>query len=102
MKTVKQLRDEGCKVVVRHVRLLNKSYFNPDFGGEDNLLTRREFEVLSQGQDKFGQVVQPKGGFTEVKIVTPDGKVYYGKHNYNSKRFERKIGVKAAIGKALK
>lgn len=101
---IEQLRKDGFKVKVHHVRPLRVGFYNPEIDMIDNMLSRNEFEDFSRGSNlKFGDVVLPTGGFTEVEILCQDGSVLRGKHNFpKHKNFERKVGVKAAIGKALK
>jgi hypothetical protein len=103
MKTVSELRKSGYKVRVTHVRQTR----NPAIidGNADYLLSRYEHDLAhSEGRlfyaSPFGESVVPNGGFTVVEITTPDGKTLKGKFNFGKRRFERKIGVKAALGRA--
>lgn len=73
MKTVQELRAEGFKVRVHHIRRYNK-----------------------QG------CLQSKGGETLVEIDSPDGQHYEGRARCNSKEsYQKSMGRKIAIGRAL-
>lgn len=104
MKTVSELRRSGNKVRVTHVRQTKNPALidhQPDF-----LLSRYEHnlafaESRLSNMRSFGESVLPYGGFTLVEITTPDGTTLKGKFNFGKRRFERKIGVKAAIGRAF-
>lgn len=107
MKTVEQLRQEGNVVRVHHVRHLHVPVYNPEFGALDSYLTRGEFTRFAANDEglkdtKFGAVVDCKGGFTEVTLTTPEGLTYTGKYNFGKKQpFNRKIGLRAALGRVL-
>lgn len=105
MKSVSELRRSGYKVRVTHVRLTrNPAIIN---GNADNLLSRYEHN-LAKSEGKltnslsFGESVFPNGGFTVVEVSTPEGRTFKGKYNFGKRRFERKIGVVAALGRAYK
>lgn len=73
MKTVQDLRAEGCKVRVHHIRRF----------------------------DKNGQLL-PRGGMTIIEIDTPDGKHYEGKAKCSTKdAYCKRMGRVIAIGRAL-
>ena len=100
---VEALKTMGCKVRVRHVRHLRDGLFNPEIGGIDHFLTRGEFVRLNDNPSrKFGDVVDPRGGFCEVTIEE-NGVVRRGKFNVAAtKQYNRKVAVCAAVGRALK
>ena len=105
MQSVSELRKAGYKIRVTHVRKTR----NPAMvdGVKDYLLSRYEYNLAkSEGRllDVFtyGESVLPYGGFTVVEVTTPEGKTFRGKYNFGKRRFERKIGVVAALGRAYK
>ena len=73
MKTVHELRLEGCKVRVRHVRTTNND------------------------------VVSTKGGTTLVDVRLPDGTELHGESRCNPKAdsYCKKRGLQIALGRAL-
>ena len=105
MQSVSELRKAGYKIRVTHVR----NSKNPAIigGVKDYLLSRYEYNMAkSEGKllnkIPFGESVLPCGGFTVVEVTTPDGATSKGKYNFGKRRFERKIGVAAALGRAYK
>lgn len=97
-----QIRGQECPVIIRHIRSLKKGYYNPSVGAVDNYLTRGEFERYSAGQDKFGDVVKSTGGFTECHVKVGD-EIHTFKRNFGKMEpFNRKLGVRAVLGKAQK
>lgn len=125
MELLDELRNKGCTVRISHYRIFNDVGAVPEESGSlDNILTRGQFErakaskrlrylgttgadVLSAdgktaNEVEYGKVVSPKGGFTTVKVTMPDGEVRTGKFNFNRKVFQKMLGIRAAVGKALK
>jgi hypothetical protein len=110
---ISELRSKGYRVMVRHVRHLKRPIFNPELKDLDDCLTRSEFKryTVPELQDqntvtldglKFGDVVDPCGGFTEVILVTPSGEQHVGKCNFAKTRpFNRRNGLTGALGRAL-
>ena len=118
--TVQELRQKGYQVKVRHTRFFDE--YGVLYAGEfDNFLTRGEFQrayddnviinifgentnsIFYPSEDAtYGRLVQPFGGFTSVILTAPDGNIYTGKFNFNNKRFCRKTGFRAALGRCLK
>jgi hypothetical protein len=91
-KTVAQLRHEGCKVRVSHHRFPQSGnpQFSPHFQYHQALL--KESRVA----------IDPKGGYTEVEITMPDGKVVNGRAYCSLQdTFNRKVGLVKALGRAL-
>ena len=92
-RNVEQLRKAGYKVRVYHGR----SYY--DMFGREYIMSKREFE----NQEDVLATISSYGGFTSVEITTPDGQTLKGKFNVRSgEQFNRKLGLKAAIGRAFK
>lgn len=100
---VESLKAAGCKVKVRHVRRLKIGLYNPEIGCVDHFLTRGEFIRLNDDPTrKFGNVVDPRGGFCEV-TVEEAGVLRRGKFNVaGTKPYNRKVAVYAALGRAMK
>lgn len=111
--TVNELRRAGFKVRVTHTRQF------PGIVGinQGHMLSRYEFGMEQKGcgslaiegnrsfsaVSKFGDAVLPTGGFTKVEFTTPEGTNFKGKFNFGrNKHYNKKIGVRAALGRALK
>ena len=79
--SVAELRKKKYKVEVHHSRVTTERH---RFGG-------------------ISEEIEPRGGVTHVRITTPDGEELKGvarcslKDNYN-----KRLGVKIALGRALK
>lgn len=109
--TVEQLRREGYKVRVTHVRdtiaqdddwnwLFSRYEYEEKLkSGKLDFATRPSQVVFSK---KYGDVVLPHGGFTHVEVTTPDGQTVSAKYNFPRKKpFVRKEGTKIALFRAL-
>lgn len=91
--TVETLRKDGYKVRVYHGR-----YF-PTFNfGRGEYVSKRE--VVTKYNYDDASFVSSFGGFTRVE-VSKDGQTAVGKYNFGNRQFNRKIGLQAAIGRAL-
>lgn len=104
--TVDGLRKQGYKVRVSHVRQLRAPLIiAPTDYAEDGLdwkVTRYEYENGQKSMDiPWDKNILSTGGFTVVEIETPDGVKLKGKHGFNGKPYNRKIGRNAALGRAL-
>lgn len=86
--TVESLRSKGYRVYVRHHRVYQDQFVRID--------TEKElYEKKS--------VPTSKGGKTTVEVTTPQGEVLHGQSTCGkSEQFSRKLGVKVALGRALK
>jgi len=122
MNQLRELRKLGYKVRIRHVR----EFIGIKRSDDDCFMTRGEYEYCRLNghldfsdvfsslyyADKYGAdtnlipaysiAVNSLGGWTEVDIETPYGEIGNGKFNFNNRPFNRKIGLKAAFGRALK
>ncbi len=88
--TVKELRAKNYKVRVNHFR-----YTSP----HSDLYPVREI------REELGNLslVEPRGGKILVEITSPDGQHYQGESVCSPKDpFNRSVGLKIAIGRALK
>lgn len=99
-KTVEQLKAEQAVVKVYHARL----FTNANNGGRDRVvMSRRDFAKQLNATQQAQLQLDNNGGCTFVEITTPEGQVLKGKYNVPSGRqFNRKLGLTAAIGRALK
>lgn len=87
MTTVQLLRDNGYKVRVTHYRYYTNT----------KLLRRSEANQQGFNQPK------PNGGKTVVEVRTPDGTELVGNSVCScSDSYNRKFGVKIALGRALR
>lgn len=128
MITAQSLRDQKFKVIIRHTRWFKdvcvvESTLGPPPERHYNLMglmTKGEFErYKTDGRlslspfanadefsnddiGNFGEEVSPKGGFTTATIVTPTGEEYVGKFNFTNRAFNKRIGILAAFGRAMK
>lgn len=109
---VHELRKSGNKVSIRHVR----SFLGVHRVGDDHFMTRGEYEhaldndeialnilatKLYKRMPSYKDAVEPRGGWTEITLTTPDGTVTKGKYSFFNKGFCRKTGVKIALMKAM-
>lgn len=115
MFTVEDLRKSGHLVMVLHYRDMYPFYYQEyDTGKRESIMTRLEFEGADADgslfsyachgavKAKYSNAVRPKGGFTIVKVTTPEGETFTGKFNFSKNRqFNKKIGVAAALGRAM-
>ncbi len=94
---VDQLKAEGNRVDVYHARRFCNNTLS-------TMMSRKEFTEKCNESPEFSSLeLDNRSGYTHIRITTPDGKVGEGK--YNVKRgcqFNRKIGIQAAAGRALK
>lgn len=94
MINVESLRKSGNKVMVNHRR----RYFDKNNNRWMNL-TRYEFEQSALSKDTF---MSERGGCTEVFITTKDGKNFEALAECSkSDMYDRKIGVRIALGRAV-
>lgn len=120
--TLQEIRENGYKVFVKHHRVFEVNGYPvgvKDGDTVDNILTRGEFENACEnlsvytiepesgslfylGKNDYKHCVSTHGGFTEVELIDPNGQVYKGKYNFNKHPFNRKKGLRAALGRALK
>src|SRR3990167_2066055 len=91
--TVEELRKSGFKVRVYHGRVVF-------LGMSVDIMSRREFET-KMPSDMWDGLVLSSGGFTRVEVTTPEGETKVGKFNFGNRQFNRKLGLTAAIGRAL-
>lgn len=114
---INELNKKGYRVKIRHFRRLKAGpIVEPQT--IDLFLTRGEFErykkenvpfyngssslVVKQEELKFGEIVDPHGGFTIAELINENtGEILYGKYNFNNRNFQRKVGFAAAVGRAL-
>lgn len=115
---IQSLRKSGYIVRVQHVRRFNGiGVLDLNTGEVDTMVTRGEYENNPRSFARYGHqkypnrypenvlysdAVLPTGGFTRVEVTDQNGNVYVAKHNFNNRRFERKIGVASALGKVIK
>lgn len=93
--TIKQLKEEGGVFIeVYHAR----TFVSNETGELGEMMSRREARL--EGLDET-YTVTCKGGFTRVELTREDGKKGVGKFNFNNRHFNRKLGLRAALGKAL-
>lgn len=95
--TVEALRKSGFKVRVYHGRV-----FHPYRDEQLSLVCSKYDYVNKSGFIYIQEDINCHGGFTRVEVTTLDGKTLVGKYNFGNRPFNRKIGLQAAIGKALK
>ena len=82
--TIHELRKSGWKVRVHHFRY----YYRTLIPSNDRIFT-------------VGQPL-PKGGLTKIELTSPLGTQYLGQAECSKKdSFNRKLGVKIALGRAL-
>lgn len=93
--TLSALRNNGLSVKINHFRLV---YRGTDIFYVGDVDCVQKHDILSTDN------VYSFGGFTRVDIVDRETNkvVGSGKYNFNSRPFCKKIGVQAALGKAIK
>lgn len=90
--TVAELRRQGCKVRINHYRRYNK---------HDGLANKWLAEQLNLGHE-FKQML-PTGGLTRVEIDGLTQNTLVGEAVCsNADNYDKKLGIKIAIGRALK
>lgn len=99
--TVETLRKDGYKVRVYHGRCFG------DYNGfvDTDFAVSKKDSVTASYQNTMGQSIKSTnlssfGGFTRIE-VSKDGQTAVGKYNFGNRQFNRKIGLQAAIGRAL-
>jgi len=91
-ETTAALRRGGYSVRINHYRLVYFSLQSTDCLQQDEIDACIVRPTVSQ-----------IGGFTRVEIIDNDtGRTFTAKHNFNGRPFCKKIGVQAALGKAIK
>lgn len=90
--SVETLRKLGFKVRVYHAR-----YYSSDLY---DLLTSKK-EAAERSLEFFGYSLSCHCGYTKVDITTPDNVELSGKYNFGNRQFNRKLGLRAAIGRAF-
>lgn len=93
--TVEGLRRLGFKVRVYHARL----YFAPEHFARV-FVSKREAEQMNLALS--GYALNSHCGYTKLEITTPDGVELTGKYSFGNRQFNRKLGLRAAIGRAFK
>lgn len=96
-QTAIRVLSERATVHVTHVRKFNFRFGNTV---ETSYMSRSRFEK-NMFSIEMADAIDQFGGYTEVKIEFPDGRVVKGKHNFNNKRFCRSFGTMVSIRKAL-
>lgn len=92
MKNVSQLRNEGYKVRVRHVR---------KFKGPNGVGAASKREIAESGLVLADCLVH-NGGSTSVEITSPSNQTVSATAECSEKdAFNRKIGLNIALGRAL-
>jgi hypothetical protein len=101
MKTVHDLRKNGWKVKVGHYRLLYK--FHPKTGVKTKKIVLIS-EWFKNPYDYSDLYLSPTGGVTKLHITSPDGQVdlYTSAICAQDEYYNKKTGVKIALGRALK
>lgn len=96
--TVEQLRQAGYRVKVRHYRVPMGRTVS-DFGIEESFPI--DGLLVLTGKEQVD--VYPRGGVTEVELLSPNGMTLKGTARCNPKEasYNKKLGVKIAIGRAL-
>ena len=90
---VEELRKSGYKVKVYHAR---------KFKGWWDLMSKKEF-IAGWPNHTIGLHIDSYGGFTKVEVTCPEGFTSVGKFNTpTGEQFNRKLGLTAALGRALK
>jgi hypothetical protein len=94
-KSVETLRQTGFKVRVYHAR----RYWHRDDFSNETFVSKRE--AGTQNLDFLGYNLSCHCGYTKVDITTPDGVELSGKYSFGNRQFNRKLGLRAAIGRAF-
>lgn len=88
--TVKQLREQGCRVRVEHERML-----------VEKLKPAESVQAVSRSFVPDFEI-SPRGGVTKVKIEFPNGAVYSGKaYCSEADNYNKRVGVQIATQRAL-
>ncbi len=95
--SVETLRRLGFKVRVYHARRFYSQAWN--FSGRiDEMKSKRE---MAGDPEKEAFMLSCHGGYTRVDITTPDNLELSGKYSFGNRQFNRKLGLRAAIGRAF-
>lgn len=103
--TVEELRKNGYKVRVYHGRIFINDLY------DSVIMSKREMDekiITEEHVWNVGYQLSDKGGFTRVEISVPtfeggEWPLLVGKYNVPAgHQFNRKLGLKVAIGRALK
>lgn len=92
-KSVETLRRLGFKIRVYHAR---RYYFDTL---TDIFISKKQ--AIQQNLEFFGYALSCRCGYTKVDITTPDNVELSGKYNFGNRQFDRKLGLRAAIGRAF-
>ncbi len=91
--TVKELRRQGCKVRINHLRYYDRYNGDP--------INKHTAELLKLGGDF--KKVKPRGGITKVEIDFPTGDSVVGEAVCSKEdNYDKKLGIQIALGRALK
>lgn len=106
MKTVAELREEGYKVGVTHSRAYTweDKKNEADISADDVFFMSRRAFIASfeELEDDAPRLLQNRGE-TKVTLTTPDGVTVEGYSRcWFRDSYDRKMGVKIALGRALK
>lgn len=96
-KRIEQLRKEGWTVKVR----IERALVNEPLIIQDHLAVAA---LGSRADGYTGKDFRPRGGRTLVTLIAPDGKQVMGESKCHPllDNFNKKIGLEAALGRALK
>lgn len=100
--TINELKKQGFYIDVYHGRTHIKNNIYGYEKPEDITKIISRHEVRKNENLSKNYTVSHFGGFTIIDITTPNGEKLIGKYNFNNRYFNRKIGIKAALGRALK
>lgn len=95
--SVEVLRKLGFKVRVYHARRFYSTDWNYS-GRFEAMMSKRE---MTADPEKQGFMLTCHGGYTRVDITTPDNLELSGKYSFGNRQFDRKLGLRAAIGRAF-
>lgn len=95
---IHELRQQGYKVQIQHKRRFKMC---------DGYMTRGEYESspfkTESPKSYYKNAVNAKGGMTVVRVTTPDGTELAGTAKCSDKdNYNRKLGLKMSLGRALK
>ena len=91
METVQSLRAQGHKVYVTHLRRWVQPSILATVG-----------EVADNNVAEQDYILQAKGGMTRVKVIKNDHEIVAYAHCSKKDVYNKKLGVKIALGRALK
>ena len=96
-QSVETLRKLGFKVRVYHARRFYSTSWNYS-GRFEAMMSKRE---MTTDPEKQAFMLTCHGGYTRVDITTPDHVELSGKYSFGNRQFDRKLGLRAAIGRAF-